>query len=515
MGEKILVMQLARMGDLVQTWPLLRRLQHIAPKARVELLCDSRWRELAPEGPQVAEVLGLDLPGLAASGERDFNATYKALQHKITELRVRQYDCVLALNFSRVALLLAHLLGVPVWGYRPVQGGREFGRDPWLAYVFALVHVRRLNRLHVSDVFRHLAPDPLVEPPSPAPRPPRRQPVIVLQPGTRHPRRTWPLDSFTRLAELLLDGPAARLWITGTTAERHLGKQIIRGLPVSFREKAENLQGRTDLVELAQCLKEADLVISGDTGTLHLAAALGTPILGIYLGPARCFETGPYGSGHLVLQTEPDCHPCPEGATDCPPPGCQALISPELAARVAQVMLTGAEVSPFEELPQQIRLYQSEWDALGSHYRPVGRPCTLMEVMGEAYRRTGARLLGYPEPVWPAVEIAPEAVDQVETMVEFLTRQSPDETAPSPLMAALKPLRVFHSELLRQSGGGHGERGQASGELVRQALAQHLVRLIQTRVERPREGREAGRPINRGAAPPDQAAGTSPSMAGW
>ncbi len=514
MGEKILVMQLARLGDLVQTWPLLRRLRHLAPEARVELLCDSRWRELAPEGPPVAEVLGLDLQGLASSGERDVKETYAALQRNIRELQERRYDRVLVLNFSRVALLLAHVLRVPAWGYRPGRGGREFGRNPWLAYVFALVHARGFNRLHVSDVFRHLAPGPLAEPPPPAPRPIRPEPVVVLQPGTRHPRRTWPLESFARLAELLLDGPAARLWITGTGAESGLGEQIVRGLPVSLRERAENLQGRTGLRELAWCLTEADLVISGDTGTLHLAAALGTQVLGLYLGPASCFETGPCGSGHLTLQTEPECHPCPEAAENCPPPGCADLISPDLAARVAQVMLSGAEVALFQGLPRQVRLYQSGWDALGSCYRPVGRPCTFTEVVGEAYRRAGAPVLGYSEPVWPAMEMANEALGQVEVMVNFLTQKTSDELFSAPLMAALKPLQVFQAELRRQNGMGSGEMAQDLGERVRHALARQLMGFIQTRNERPRENREAEGTVIAGMGGVDRGNEALPGMGG-
>ena len=54
-------------------------------------------------------------------------------------------------------------------------------------------------------------------------------------------------------------------------------------------------------------------MIGGDTGTLHLAAALGTRVVGLYMGTASCHETGPYGDGHYVLQAYAPCSPCNEG----------------------------------------------------------------------------------------------------------------------------------------------------------------------------------------------------------
>jgi len=469
---RFLVMQLARLGDLVQSWPLLRRLRWFHPGAGVGVLCDRRWTDLMQEGPAVAEVLGLDLPALAGLAERDWPGAYEAVRKTLEALRQRRYDRAYVLNLARPALLLIHLLGVEARGYRPLRGGREVGREPWLSYIFSLVHGRACNRVHLSDVFRHLVVEPESEPP---PLPPTmqhggREPVVALQLGTRHRGRTWPLASFGKLAELLAADPGARLFLTGTGAERPWGERLRQSLPPALRQRVENLQGRTTLPQLAERLREADLLVSGDTGTLHLAAALGVRVLGLYHGPARCFETGPYGAGHLVLQAEPPCHPCREGAEVCDAPRCSTMVTPELAARAARFALEdGGRFAG--GLAPYVHLYGSAQDAFGNRFESLGgdEP-RFTEVMGEAYRRAGAGLLGYPDVAGPTAALQGEELEMAGIALEALHRGVAPPGMPDTVAGALGPLRAFRWELAAQAGDRWGEEQQRRWERVAGAL---------------------------------------------
>jgi len=208
---RVLVVQLARLGDLVQTWPLLRRLRHQAPGLSVDLLADRRLRALHALGPELDHIWEVELGSLPLLAQRDLTAAYDQVQHLAGGLRAREYDLVYNLNFSRLSLLLSYLAGGEVRGYQPARGGREFFRDPWLALVFALVHARQVNRVHLSDVFRHLAPGRDLDPRPPAPVSRHGEPIIAVQVATRHPQRTWPLKAFTRLAGLLVNRLGA--WI--------------------------------------------------------------------------------------------------------------------------------------------------------------------------------------------------------------------------------------------------------------------------------------------------------------
>jgi ADP-heptose:LPS heptosyltransferase len=342
---KVLVVQLARLGDMVQTWPLLRRLRHQDPGRRLDLLADRPLTALHQLGPGLDHIWEVDLAGLPSLSQHDLPGAYNRLQHLADDFRRRNYDLVYNLNFSCVSLLFSYLAGREVRGYRPEKGGRDFLRDPWLALVYALVHARQVNRVHLSDVFRHLAPAVVNEPRPPAPLAKGGEPIIALQLATRHLKRTWPIEAFTRLAALLVNRLGARLWLVGTKAEAPLGEALREGLTPAQRERVLNLQGRTDLLDLAARLREAHFLVSGDTGTLHLAAALGTKTVGVFLGPASCFETGPYGEGHYVFQAEPPCHPCTEAGAACPEPFCQAMIPPEAVADLTVSLGTREEIA--------------------------------------------------------------------------------------------------------------------------------------------------------------------------
>ncbi|MBI4795234.1 MAG: glycosyltransferase family 9 protein, partial [Deltaproteobacteria bacterium] len=394
--QNILILQLARLGDLVQTWPLLTRLRQAYPGARLTLLTDHRLLPLQAAGPQVDEVLGFDFLRLGSLTDSDWPGAYHLVADVLKGLRARHFDLVFNLNFSRLSLLLTHLLEAPAKGYLPAKGGREFSREPWLAWIYSQVHARRFNRFHLTDVFRHLAPEPVM--PAVVPRLaaiPRGEPVIALQLATRHVRRTWPLEHFTRLAEYLVTHLSARVLLLGTAAERGLGEKLRAALPPALRERVVNLQGETGLQELAGELQQAHLLVSGDTGTLHLATALGVPTVALFLGPALCFETGPYGSGHYVLQAEPPCHPCVEAASPCPEEGpiCLEMLPPNAVARLISGLQETGSAPADIPLPAGSRVYRSELDAFGVFYQYLGEdPPRFVDLVGQSYRRAGAWL---------------------------------------------------------------------------------------------------------------------------
>jgi len=481
--RNILVLQLARLGDLVQTWPLLTRLGQAYPGARLTLLTDHRLLPLQAAGPQVDEILGFDFLRLGSLTENDWPGAYHLVADFLKDLQTREFDLVFNLNFSRLSLLLTHLLGAPAKGYLPAAGGREFSREPWLAWIYSLVHARRFNRFHLTDVFRHLAPEPAVaaaQPPLVAL--PQGELAVALQLATRHERRTWPLEHFTRLTEYLTHRLEARVLLLGTKAERALGEKLRAALPPPLRERVVNLQGETGLAELAEQLKQTHLLVSGDTGTLHLATSLGVPTVALFLGPALCFETGPYGWGHYVLQAEPPCHPCLEASSPCPEEGpvCLEMLPPLAVARLISGLLEQGAVPPGLSLPAGSRLYRSELDAFGVRYQYLGKePPRFLDLVGQAYRQAGAWLAGRTneiggggqEPVaqasrlWtldPSLQPLPptpnkerkELSSEFLGGLEMLLAALGQEMAVLPDMpevaAALKPLLAFRGEMEKQ-----------------------------------------------------------------
>lgn len=467
----ILVLQLARLGDLVQTWPLFVRLRQVYPGARLTLLTDQRLLALNAVGPRVDEVQGFDFLGLTSLAEQDWPGSYQRVAGLLQDLRAREFDLVFNLNFSRLSLLLTYLLGAPAKGYLPAAGGRDFSREPWLAWIYSLVHARRFNRFHLTDVFRHLAPDPAVAATPPAPAAfPGGEPLIALQLATRHARRTWPLEHFTRLAEFFVSRIRARVLLLGTKAERDLGERLRAALPPALRERVVNLQGETGLEELAGQLRQTHLLISGDTGTLHLATALGVPCLALFLGPALCFETGPYGCGHYVLQAEPPCHPCLEAASPCPQEGqvCLEMLPPLAVGQLVAGLLEQGGVTPDLRLPAGARLYRSQMDAFGVFYQPLGEaPPRFVDLVGLAYRQAGVWLAGRmhefggvapipapppppPTPYWERNKLSSADLRALAVLVASMKQGTPVPPDLPEVAAALRPLLAFQGEMQRQ-----------------------------------------------------------------
>ncbi len=478
----ILVLQLARLGDLVQTWPLLVRLRQSYPGARLTLLTDQRLLPLNAVGPQMDEVQGFDFQGLTSLAEKDWPRAYLHVAGLLQDFRARDFDLVFNLNFSRLSLLLTYLLGAPARGYLPAAGGRDFSREPWLAWIYSLVHARRFNRFHLTDVFRHLAPDPAMAGAAPAPAAfPGGEPIIALQLATRHARRTWPLEHFTRLAEFFVSRIQARVLLLGTKAERGLGERLRAALSPALRERVVNLQGQTGLEELAGQLRNTNLLVSGDTGTLHLATALGVPCLALFLGPALCFETGPYGDGHYVLQAEPPCHPCLEAASPCPQEGqvCLEMLPPLAVGQLVAGLLEQGAVTPNLRLPAGARVYRSQMDAFGVFYQPLGEaPPRFADLVGLAYRQAGVWLAGRmhefevglqgpvaqasrlcaldPTPNHPSAtpyggeKLASAVIEALQALLATLRQEIPAPLEMPEVAAALRPLLAFQGEMQRQ-----------------------------------------------------------------
>jgi heptosyltransferase-1 len=97
-----------------------------------------------------------------------------------------------------------------------------------------------------------------------------------------------------------------------------------------------NLAGRTTLQSLAALFKRADLVISTDTGPMHIAAAVGTPVVALF-GPTSVTRTGPFGSGHQVLQAALPCVPC--FRRRCATKDCMAEISVQQVLKAVRKVL--------------------------------------------------------------------------------------------------------------------------------------------------------------------------------
>jgi lipopolysaccharide heptosyltransferase II len=129
-------------------------------------------------------------------------------------------------------------------------------------------------------------------------------PLVAINAGARWSTKQWAPRAFAEVADNLQD-EGLRVVMVGSAAEGHPARAVVGHM----RTSPINLVGKTSLKELIALLRRVSLLITNDSGPMHVAAALGTPVVALF-GPTDPGRTGPYGLGHRVLRSGIPCSPC-------------------------------------------------------------------------------------------------------------------------------------------------------------------------------------------------------------
>ena len=442
------MIQLARLGDFLQTTLLLHALKQKNPDSALTVLVAPAQAPLARGCGAVDEVVELaagELMRILSQGDLPAEERRAEWQRLTRPLEGLDPQKIYNLNLGPLgASLAARWPRAERRAWRLKPDGKGLMGEPWAGFVMNLVADRRLTRLHLVDILASYAgpqgpvlPRLDYQPNNEHLRAarkllPRGRALAVLQLGANSPLRRWPVEFFADLAQGLIQN---EIWpvLTGAPNEAPLGRRlkIILG-PLSRR--VIDLMGKTDLPTLAGVLANARLVVSGDTGTLHLATAVGAPVLALFMGPAVAHETGPYGAGHLVLQARDECGPCQEQHPACKGKApCRRLISPQNVLRAGLGILAGddtAKLGAGLNLNPGVDALIGVLDGFGQSYRPLRpRPIGLVCGLALALREAGRVLLrsGYePRADNSALELGGE----------YLTPEPEDKTGLADLAKA-------------------------------------------------------------------------------
>jgi len=148
---------------------------------------------------------------------------------------------------------------------------------------------------------------------------------VIIHPGAIWSGRAWDAERYARIGDYVTQSLSAKVIITGNEKEVDIARQVADGMD----ERAYNVTGKTTLRLLAALLKECDLFIGNDGGAMHIAAAVGTPVIALF-GPQSPDRFGPLGTATKVLYTKTPCSPCRQDeCTESPGRRCMDLISEE------------------------------------------------------------------------------------------------------------------------------------------------------------------------------------------
>jgi heptosyltransferase-2 len=336
---RLLVIAPSWIGDTLLAQPLLARLRARHPGLRIDAVAPDWTAPVLRRMPEIDEVV-----------EVPFRHGELALGGRIrlaARLRRRGYGEAIVLPNSFKSALVPFLAGVP----------RRIGFRGEARYVLLNVRHRLDEAALPLMAERYLqlaeAPGRPVERPIPAVRIEvdeanllitvsrlgldRSRPVVALCPGAEYgPAKRWPTRHFASLARAL----AARgrsVWLIGSPGDRAIGDEIVQ----LAAGEALNLCGRTDLAAAIDLLSVAEAVVTNDSGLMHVAAALGKPLVALY-GSSSPAHTPPLSSRARVVKLELECSPC--YARDCPLGHfrCMTELGPERVAAEIDAALAAA-----------------------------------------------------------------------------------------------------------------------------------------------------------------------------
>ncbi len=414
----ILVIQLTKMGDILQTTPLVYQIRKAFPEARISILGDTRFKDVVNGIPFVDRAFFLDiskLHGLVNDSDTTIFSGHKEIEKMLGGIRACHFDLIYNINFSRITALICLLLRYDrIIGYRFDHGSNRLIKEPWAGFVFHLMGHRKMLRFNLVDLlasYQNNGRAPCTglafetdgaECSLPDSKNSDFFPVIGLQMGCGGDLRRWPKEYFASLAHMLIKRLNARIVLFGSKGEKHLSDSFFQEWDKISGKPPENGRivdfiGKTGISELAACLKRCDLLVTGDTGTMHLASAVGTRVLALFMASAFCHETGPYGEGHYVVQPAIQCFPCTQGRNSCKHANCRWMIKPGTVYKlVSGIIPDNGEPGKIRGRikDQEIQIYRSHMDKWGVKFLPlIPELLDTGGLMALAYREAGRKIM--------------------------------------------------------------------------------------------------------------------------
>ncbi|MCC6819774.1 MAG: lipopolysaccharide heptosyltransferase II [Verrucomicrobiota bacterium] len=330
---KILILKPSSLGDVVQALPVLRLLKRHCPASEIHWWIDAGLAPLLEGDPDLAGVVRFERQRWAAP------VHWPEMLRSIAALRAQQFDWVIDLQGLARSGAFAWLAnGELLVGLdESREGARGF---------YDIIVPRPSFHTHAVDWYLAVLPRLgvpvhsdfvwLPERPAATAAVQSKWPAdcarwIALQPGARWLNKRWPAEHFAELTRQLgAEFPDVRFAILGSAEDQPLGEIIARAAP----ERCLNLAGRTSLPEMIEWLRRCELMVTNDTGPMHVAAALGKPVIAL-CGPTEPRRTGPYGQWERVAQTKLPCVPCLKSRCAWPQPmECLTALAPrEVLAR--------------------------------------------------------------------------------------------------------------------------------------------------------------------------------------
>jgi len=297
-------------GDSILSYPTVQQLKTLYPKSHLAILVPNYLVDLWKTFPYVDEIIPFQK-------KRGISSIWEDL-HLSQSLKKRNFDLAVILPRSFRSALHIYLARIPIRiGYR--SDGRSLFLTHGIRRAKEILHIHRVY--YYQKLVELLGEIKDFSPPQIFLREEDRKWadrvlkdlgiqegkfMIGMNPGATYGlAKCWYSDRFGELGKRLSEKWQARLLLFGKEEERPIVYEILRHLGA----KGIDLTGKTSLLQLAALLERCHLLVTNDTGTMHVATAVGTPVVALF-GSTDPITTGPWGDRHVVVKKEVPCSPC-------------------------------------------------------------------------------------------------------------------------------------------------------------------------------------------------------------
>lgn len=312
LSPRILIVRTDRVGDVILSTPVVRTLHRACPDAYLGMMVRPEHQELVEGNPDLNAVILYDKNGAEKSWLGNLRFARRLAEHR--------FETALILHSTNRVILVAWLAGIR----RRVGYAR---RLPWLL-TRSLPYIKREGEKHEMEYNLDLLPlldvserdRTLSVPTTPEQETEVEQflrshqadgpaPLVVLHPGASCPSKRWPAERFARVGDALAGRHRAKVLVIAGPEERTHAEAVIQRMTSPVIPAL----GRFGLGELACLFRRARCLISNDSGPVHLACAVGTPVVSIFGrwgGGLSARRWGPTGPNSVALHHDIGCRPC-------------------------------------------------------------------------------------------------------------------------------------------------------------------------------------------------------------
>ena len=310
--KRILVIRLDRLGDVILSTPVLQALREHSPHAFIAMMVRPACQDAVLGHPYLNEVILYDKEGKHHSLPRTIRFARR--------LRRFDFDTALVLHPSNRSHWIPWLAGIPVRiGYdrkcgwlltQRVPHRKQEGAKHEATYTLELLQALGVSaqlRRPVMPIHQRAAERVETLLAQAGGRP--SDPLVAIHPSASCVSKRWMPERFAQVADRLIESQGVRVCLVAGPADVHHADRV----SAAMHHPALNFGGRLSVGELAALLARCRLLISNDSGPVHVAAAVGTPVVDLFgrnqrgLSPQRW---GPLGDGHIVLHKEVGCVTC-------------------------------------------------------------------------------------------------------------------------------------------------------------------------------------------------------------